>query len=128
MPKVKKSYRIEQEIADKLAEIAKTEGITATEVLERAIRKYGQASDESHTDSYTDNVAIEALSDELKRLHGQLTAKDEQLERLGAALVSAQESVKAAQSLHAVDTAKTLTLEDSEMKRTRWQRLKDLFK
>lgn len=128
MPKIKKTFRIEQETADKLVQLAETEGMTATEVLERAIREYGQVSDSSHTDSHTDNVAIAALSDELERLHGQLTAKDEQLERLGAALVSAQESVKAAQSLHAVDTAKTLALEDSETKRTRWQRLKDWFK
>lgn len=123
MPKIKKTYRIEQETADKLVELAASEGVTATEILERAIRSYGRKPDDSHTD----NVAIVALSDELERLHGQLAAKDEQLERLGDALVSAQESVKAAQSLHAVDTAKTLALEDSETKRSRWQRVKDWF-
>lgn len=124
MPKIKKTFRIEQETADKLVKLAEAEGMTATDVLERAIRSYGSKPDASHTD----NVAIKALSDELERLHGQITAKDEQLERLGAALVAAQESVKAAQSLHAVDTAKTLALEDTETKRTRWQRLKDWFK
>lgn len=129
MPKVKKTYRIERETADKLAELAESEGITATEVIERAIRSYGLEPDGSHTVSHTaDSAAITALSDELERLHGQLTAKDEQIERLGAALVAAQESVKAAQSLHAVDAAKTLALEDSETKRTRWQRLKDWFR
>lgn len=124
MPKVKKTYRIEQETADKLVQVADDEGITATEVLERAIRAYGSKPDVGHTDG----MAIKALSDELERLHGQLAAKDEQLERLGSALVSAQDSLKAAQTLHAVDTAKTIALEDSNTKRTRWQRLKDWFK
>lgn len=129
MTKAKRTYRLEQDTLDRLAGIAEAEGITATEVIERAIRSYGSEPDSSHTVSHTaDSVAITALSDELERLHGQLTAKDEQIERLGAALVAAQESVKAAQSLHAVDAAKTLALEDSETKRTRWQRLKDWFK
>lgn len=123
MPKIKRTYRIEQSTADKLAELAEIEGTTATEILERAIRAYGAEPDASKTES----VAITALSNELERLHGQLSAKDEQLERLGSALVAAQDSVKAAQTLHAADSAKSLALEDAETKRTRWQRLRDAW-
>lgn len=123
MPKIKRTYRIEQSTADKLAELAEIEGTTATEILERAIRAYGVEPDASQTES----VAITALSNELERLHGQLSAKDEQLERLGSALVAAQDSVKAAQTLHAADSAKSLALEDAETKRTRWQRLRDAW-
>lgn len=123
MPKIKRTYRIEQSTADKLAELAEIEGTTATEILERAIRAYGAEPDASQTES----VAITALSNELERLHGQLSAKDEQLERLGSALVAAQDSVKAAQTLHAADSAKSLALEDAETKRTRWQRLRDAW-
>ena len=123
MSKIKKSYRIEQKTADKLAEIAKTEGITATGVLERAIRAYGQVSGNGHTD----NLAIKALSDELEKLHGQYDAKDRQIEQLGEALSDAQATAKAAQALHAA-TSQVKALESSEQKKSRLQRLREAWR
>lgn len=127
MTKVKRTYRIEQETADMLAERAEREGVTATEVLERAIRAYGKGPDDSHTESHTfsdaGSPAVEALAAELERLHGQLDVKDAQIETLGKALADAQATAKGAQALHAA-TAQTLAIESAEQKESRWQRLK----
>ena len=123
MPKVKKTYRIKQETADKLTRIANSEGITVTEVLERAIHVYGTSSDDGHTD----NLAIQALSNELERLHGQLDAKDHQIEQLGEALSDAQATAKAAQALHAA-TSQVKALESSEQKKSRLRRLMDAWR
>lgn len=126
MSKAKRTYRLEQEALDKLAEIAEAEGVTATEALERAIRAYGMVPDRSHTDGHTvseaDSAAVEALASELERLHGQLDVKDAQIETLGKALADAQATAKAAQALHAA-TAQTLALESTEQKKSRFRRL-----
>lgn len=127
MSKVKKSYRIEQETADKLAEIAKSKGVTATEALERAIQAYGTEPHNSHTVSDADSPAIEALSHELEKLHSQLDVKDRQIEQLGQALSDAQATAKAAQALHAA-TSQTKALESSEQKKSRLQRLMDAWR
>lgn len=127
MTKVKRTYRIEQETADMLAERAERDGVTATEALERAIRAYGKEPDASHTEGHTFSEAglpaVEALAAELERLHGQLDVKDRQIEQLGSALADAQATAKGAQALHAA-TAQTLAIESAELKESRWQRLK----
>lgn len=126
MSKVKRTFRLEQETADKLAELATRDGITATEVLERAIRAYGTEPDGSHTDGQTlseaDAKAVDALAAELERLHGQLDVKDAQIRTLGEALADAQDTAKGAQALHAA-TAQTLALESQEQKKSRWKRV-----
>lgn len=126
MSKVKKTFRLEQETADKLAELATRDGITATEVLERAIRAYGTEPDGSHTDGQTlseaDAKAVDALAAELERLHGQLDVKDAQIRTLGEALADAQATAKGAQALHAA-TAQTLALESTAQKKSRFKRL-----
>ena len=129
MTKAKRTYRLEQETLDRLAEIAEAEGVTATEALERAIRAYGTEPDASHTESHTGQTfsdagspAVEALAAELERLHGQLDVKDAQIETLGKALADAQATAKAAQALHAA-TAQTLALESTEQKKSRWKRV-----
>lgn len=131
MSKVKKTFRLEQETADKLAELATRDGITATEVLERAILAYGTEPDGSHTDgqavSGSDSAAVEALAAELKRLHGQLDVKDAQIRTLGEALADAQATAKAAQALHAA-TAQTLALESAEQKKSLWRRLTEALR
>lgn len=131
MSKAKRTYRLEQETLDKLAEIAEAEGVTATEALERAIRAYGMVPDTSHTDGHTvseaDSAAVEALAAELERLHGQLDVKDAQIEKLGEALADAQATAKGAQALHAA-TAQTLALESQEQKKSRWRRLVEAWR
>lgn len=126
MSKAKRTYRLEQETLDRLAEIAEAEGVTATEALERAIRAYGRVPDGSHTDGHTvseaDSAAVDALAAELERLHGQLDVKDAQIEKLGEALADAQATAKGAQALHAA-TAQTLALESTEQKKSRWKRV-----
>ena len=121
MSKAKRTYRLEQETLDRLAEIAEAEGVTATEALERAIRAYGMVPDRSHTVLEADSSAVDALAAELERLHGQLDVKDAQIEKLGEALADAQATAKGAQALHAA-TAQTLALESQEQKKSRWRR------
>lgn len=50
MPKVSRTYRIEQETADRIADISESEGKTATEVVEAAIRAYS-------SEEYAGNLA-----------------------------------------------------------------------
>ena len=117
MPKVKKTFRIEEETAAHLGEQAAREGITATELLERAIRAYGSEPYACHTGSHTpshtpENAASDApaggFADDataaaVAALTEQLAVKDRQIADLSAALVSAQKSVEQAHALHAAD-------------------------
>lgn len=127
MVKAKRTYRLEQETLDRLADIAEAEGVTATEALERAIRAYGTEPDGSHTQEAARDKAVDALSEELTRLHSQLYAKDRQIDRLTDALADAQATAKAAQALHAA-TAQTMALESAEQKKSRWQRLLEAWR
>lgn len=126
MGKVKKTYRLEQNTIDYLASLASDAGLTVTEALERAILAYGSEPDGSHTHgqavSGSDSAAVEALSAELERLHGQLDVKDAQIRTLGEALADAQVTAKGAQALHAA-TAQTLALESAAQKKSRFRRL-----
>ena len=121
MPKLKRTYRIEQETADKLSVIASELGVTATDALEKAIRAYDAEPYESHT-------AINEHSEALDVLQGQLVAKDKQIKALSAALVSAQDTAKAAQALQAAGVADALVLRRDSEPQTRWQRLKAAWK
>lgn len=113
MPKVKKTFRIEEETASHLGELAAREGVTATELLERAIRAYGSepyaepyachtpenAADEPQAGAVADDAASVAVA----ALAEQLAVKDRQIADLSAALVSAQKSIEQAHALHAAD-------------------------
>lgn len=125
MTKAKRTYRLEQETLDKLAELAEKEGITATEALERAVLAYGSVPDGSHTPQDGESRAVEALSAELERLHSQLETKDRQIETLGDALKAAQDTAKAAQALQA---ASIPALEESNEKGGRWRRFLDALR
>lgn len=117
MPKVKKTFRIEEETASQLGELAARDGVTATELLERAIRAYGSEPYAEpyacHTPSHTPEnaadeppagaVADDAASVAVAALAEQLAAKDRQIADLSAALVSAQKSIEQAHALHAAD-------------------------
>jgi predicted transcriptional regulator len=108
--KVKKTYRLEEETADKLASLSELEGKTATEIIEDAIRAYGSCRTDSHT-----SKASASEPESLEILAAQLDVKDRQIAELSArladtttALLRAQESVQAAQMLHGAEVRREL--------------------
>ena len=117
--KVSRTYRIEQETADRIAEISEAEKKTATEVIESAIRTYSTEKYVENTARQTDSTDSQALS----ALIGQLAKKDEQIAKLMDTVTDSTKAVQGAQALHH-ETAQTLALESTEQKLSRWQRLK----
>lgn len=119
MPKVSRTYRIEQETADRIADISESEGKTATEVVEAAVRAYSSeeyAGNTAKQADSTDSPALAALID-------QLAKKDEQIAKLMETVADSTKAVQGAQALHH-ETAQALALESTEQKLSRWQRLK----
>lgn len=119
MAKVSRTYRIEQETADRITEIAENENMTATEVVEAAIRAYSSEEYAGNTAKQADSTDSRALS----ALIGQLAKKDEQIAKLMDTVADSTKAVQGAQALHH-ETAQTLALESTEQKLSRWQRLK----
>lgn len=117
--KVSRTYRIEQETADRIAEISEAEKKTATEVIESAIRTYSTEKYVENTARQTDSTDSRALS----ALIGQLAKKDEQIAKLMDTVADSTKAVQGAQALHH-ESAQTLALESTEQKLSRWQRLK----
>lgn len=117
--KVSRTYRIDQETADRIAEISEAEKKTATEVIESAIRTYSTEKYVENTARQTDSTDSRALS----ALIGQLAKKDEQIAKLMDTVADSTKAVQGAQALHH-ETAQTLALESTEQKLSRWQRLK----
>ena len=119
MAKVSRTYRIEQETADRITEIAENENMTATEVVEDAIRAYS-------SEKYVENTANQVGSTEspaLAALIDQLAKKDEQIAKLMDTVADGTKAVQGAQALHH-ETAQALALESADQKLSRWQRLK----
>ena len=119
MPKVSRTYRIEQETADRIADISESEGKTATEVVEAAIRAYSSGGYAGNTVKQTDSTESPALA----ALIDQLAKKDEQIAKLMETVADSTKAVQGAQALHH-ETAQTLALESTEQKLSRWQRLR----
>lgn len=117
--KVSRTYRIEQETADRIAEISEAEKKTATEVIESAIRMYSTEKYVENTARQNDSTDSQALS----ALIGQLAKKDEQIAKLMETVADSTKAVQGAQALHH-ETAQTLALESTEQKLSRWQRLR----
>lgn len=117
--KVSRTYRIEQETADRIAKISEAEKKTATEVIESAIQTYSTEKYVENTARQTDSTDSRALS----ALIGQLAKKDEQIAKLMDTVADSTKAVQGAQALHH-ETAQTLALESTEQKLSRWQRLK----
>jgi G:T/U-mismatch repair DNA glycosylase len=117
--KVSRTYRIEQETADRIAEISEAEKKTATEVIESAIRTYSTEKYVENTARQTDSTDSQALS----ALIDQLAKKDEQIAKLMETVADSTKAVQGAQALHH-ETAQTLALESTEQKLSRWQRLR----
>lgn len=119
MAKVSRTYRIEQETADRITEIAENENMTATEVVEAAIQVYSSEKYVGNTANQvgsTDSPALAALID-------QLAKKDEQIAKLMDTVADGTKAVQGAQALHH-ETTQALALESAEQKMSRWQRLK----
>lgn len=119
MVKVSRTYRIEQETADRITEIAENENMTATEVVEAAIQVYSSEKYVGNTANQvgsTDSSALAALID-------QLAKKDEQIAKLMDTVADGTKAVQGAQALHH-ETTQALALESAEQKMSRWQRLK----
>lgn len=119
MAKVSRTYRIEQETADRITEIAENENMTATEVVEDAIRAYS-------SEKYVENTANQvgsADSPALAALIDQLAKKDEQIAKLMDTVADGTKAVQGAQALHH-ETAQALALESADQKLSRWQRLR----
>lgn len=119
MAKVSRTYRIEQETADRITEIAENENMTATEVVEAAIQVYSSKKYVGNTANQvgsTDSSALAALID-------QLAKKDEQIAKLMDTVADGTKAVQGAQALHH-ETTQALALESAEQKMSRWQRLK----
>jgi hypothetical protein len=117
--KVSRTYRIEQETADRITEIAENENMTATEVVEAAIQVYSSEKYVGNTANQvgsTDSPALAALID-------QLAKKDEQIAKLMDTVADGTKAVQGAQALHH-ETTQALALESAEQKLSRWQRLK----
>lgn len=119
MAKVSRTYRIEQKTADKITEIAENENMTATEVVEDAIRAYSPGKYIGNTANKVDSTDSQALT----ALVEQLAVKDEQIAKLMETVADSTKAVQGAQALHH-ETAQTLALESTEQKLSRWQRLK----
>ena len=119
MAKVSRTYRIEQKTADKITEIAENENMTATEVVEDAIRAYSPGKYIGNTANKVDSTDSQALT----ALVEQLAVKDEQIAKLMDTVADSTKAVQGAQALHH-ETAQTLALESPEQKLSRWQRLK----
>jgi hypothetical protein len=117
--KVSRTYRIEQKTADKITEIAENENMTATEVVEDAIRAYSPGKYIGNTANKVDSTDSQALT----ALVEQLAVKDEQIAKLMDTVADSTKAVQGAQALHH-ETAQTLALESTEQKLSRWQRLK----
>lgn len=119
MAKVSRTYRIEQKTADKITEIAENENMTATEVVEDAIRAYSPGKYIGNTANKVDSTDSQALT----ALVEQLAVKDEQIAKLMETVTDSTKAVQGAQALHH-ETAQTLALESTEQKLSRWQRLR----
>lgn len=117
--KVSRTYRIEQETADRIAEISEAEKKTATEVIESAIRTYSTEKYVENTARQTDSTDSQALA----ALIDQLAKKDEQIAKLMETVADGTKAVQGAQALHH-ETTQALALESAEQKLSRWQRLK----
>lgn len=104
--KVKKTYRIEEKILDKLDKWADEHNVNQTEAIETAIQKLAEEPDEMPDSSHTNAGILEVLSDQLK-------AKDQQIEEL-------QRLLDQEQKLH---LSAMMRLEEPKRKKSLWRKL-----
>ena len=114
-----KMFRLSDSEVEKLKSEARRRGCTQTDVIRSCIAQLGE-----DTRCEDGGGATGVVLDALVR---QLDAKDAQLADMGAALVAAQETARAAQALHAADKPE-LRLEAAEHRKSRWARLRDAWR
>ena len=131
MAKVKKTFRIEEDVYDELVELSTGWDVSQGAAIERAIRLARQIPDTLPDVCQTgdssiggvDSTAVSALVGQLAVKDAQLAKKDEQIAKLMETVADSTKAVQGAQALHH-ETAQTLALESTEQKQSRWQRLK----
>lgn len=96
MAKVKKTYRLEQETVDEVARLAEADGATATDIIERAVREYGNELDSGQTG------AVRGAEERIADLQGQVAYLQEANRELMAQNGSLAESVRASQAVQAM--------------------------
>lgn len=116
MAKVKKTFRIEEDIYDELVELSTEWSVSQGAAVERAIRFARQIASAADGGESTESTAVSALV-------AQLAKKDEQIAKLMETVADSTKAVQGAQALHH-ETAQTLALESTEQKLSRWQRLR----
>lgn len=135
MAKVKKTFRIEEDIYDELVELSAGWGVSQGAAIERAIRLARREPDVLPDVCQTgasavggvDSAAVSALVGQLAVKDAQLAKKDEQIAKLMETVADSTKAVQGAQALHH-ETAQTLALESTKQKQSRWQRLKRAWK
>lgn len=130
MAKVKKTFRIEEDIYDELVELSTEWSVSQGAAVERAIRFARQIASAADGGESTESTAVSALvaqlavkDSQLAVKDSQLAKKDEQIAKLMETVADSTKAVQGAQALHH-ETAQTLALESTEQKQSRWQRLK----
>lgn len=119
MKRVQKNLKLSEECISELVKLSAERSCPQSELVEQAIREIAEGYPKD-SQKIADNSALESAVEALTK---QLEVKDEQIAALNTALVSAQDTAKAAQALHAADVA-PLALESQEQKQGRWERLK----
>lgn len=123
MAKVKKTFRIEEDIYDELVELSAEWGMSQGAAVECAIRHARQVASAADSGESAESTAVSALVGQLAVKDAQLAKKDEQIAKLMETVADSTKAVQGAQALHH-ETAQTLALESTEQKQSRWQRLK----
>ena len=123
MAKVKKTFRIEEDIYDELVELSTEWSVSQGAAVERAIRFARQIASAADGGESTESTAVSALVAQLAVKDSQLAKKYEQIAKLMETVADSTKAVQGAQALHH-ETAQTLALESTEQKLSRWQRLR----
>ena len=118
--KVKKTYRLDEQLVIDLEKYADENDMTATAVIESAVRKVVQSYQQG-TDGGQPSKTLAALLEQLAEKDKQIAALLEQLAAAQEVSAAVAETAKAAQALHAATVGE---LAPTSEKAGRWARLK----
>lgn len=122
--KIKKTFRIDENLISELQLYADNKNITLTEAVESAIRAAIRLPDTCQTQSHTEespenkkpDLTIQALIDQLAIKDKQIAENIETIRDLNSNLSKALDSTSQAHVLHAADKKEDLLLESKEQK------------